>query len=110
MIVPGKFLWVDDMRPAPPGWDWATNFHQAISMLERGDYEVVSLDHDLGSFYGTKEMTGMDILNWLANRQYNAICIPSGIRVHTQNAAAIQKMKATAHRLMTKEIESRGFR
>ena len=93
-------LYVDDMRKAPEGWDQAWSFHEAIHMLQTGNYEVVSLDHDLGSFYGYKEMTGMDILNWI-ERQNSEGYGPhlKTIMVHTANASAANEMKEIARRL-----------
>jgi hypothetical protein len=40
-------LWVDDFRPAPPGWTTAKNAEQALVALLTGDVEEMSLDHDL---------------------------------------------------------------
>lgn len=31
-------LWVDDLRPAPPGWTWAKSSAEAISLLAAGEY------------------------------------------------------------------------
>ena len=53
-------------------------------MLESG-YDEVSLDHDIASFYGNKEMTGRDILNWLIMRKLDGFSVPSIVRVHTEN-------------------------
>ena len=42
-------LWLDDLRPAPPGWLWvktAQDARQAMLLLE---IEHMSLDHDLGA-------------------------------------------------------------
>jgi hypothetical protein len=82
-------LWVDDVRE-PPGedWDWVKSFHAAILNLEVFDYHTVSLDHDLGCFYGNKEMTGRDILNWLIGRKLEGLDTPKIVKVHSANSAA----------------------
>lgn len=91
----GQKLWVDDVRTPPNAdWDWAQNFHFAIMYLETFDYAIVSLDHDLGSFYGTREMTGRDILNWLIARIYSGGHTPKVVKVHSANVAAVHTMEA----------------
>lgn len=103
--VPKK-LWVDDIRPVPDAsWFVARSFHEAICMLEKGDFSIVSLDHDLASFYGYKEMTGMDILQWMERRQYDGIVIPATIHIHTGNASVKQTMLELAKKLMDTEAK-----
>lgn len=41
-------LWVDDERPAPPGWVWAKTARQALKVLSSGQVTYASLDCDLG--------------------------------------------------------------
>lgn len=83
-------LWVDDQRPIPAdlvarGWCGARSFHEAIFKLELFEFEEVSLDHDLASFYGNKEMTGMDIVWWLVTRKQQGLYVPPVIHVHSAN-------------------------
>lgn len=110
---PAYGLWVDDIRPLPinlrgPQWDsptdgchfWevATNFHEAIVLLEILPYvKYISLDHDIASFYGNKEMTGFDVLWWLVDRKLNRPdeCTIEWIKVHSANASAKPKMIET---------------
>lgn|SRR3990167_196560 len=42
-----KNLWIDDIRPAPPGWECARTINSAIEMLANNSYEEVSLDRDI---------------------------------------------------------------
>ncbi len=42
-------LWVDDERPAPPGWTHARSAEEAQAILATSDVEEASFDHDLGS-------------------------------------------------------------
>lgn len=90
-------LYVDDLRPAPAGsnWEVARNFHEAIYMLEKNEYEMVSLDHDIASFYGNKEMTGYDVLMWLVARKLEGGYTPSTVVVHSANPVGIAKMNDT---------------
>lgn len=86
-------LYVDDLRPCPEGWDVARNFHEAIVMLEAVQYDEVSLDHDIASFYGNKEMTGNDVLQYLIMRKMEGHHTPSVVHVHSANPVGIKKMK-----------------
>lgn len=86
-------LYVDDLRPCPEGWDVARNFHQAIVMLDTGDYDEVSLDHDIASFYGNKEMTGNDVLQYLIMKKLEGAKVPTTIHVHSANPVGVKKMQ-----------------
>lgn len=91
---PNERLYVDDLRTAPDGsWDVVRTFHDAIVALESGRYTEVSLDHDLGCFYGYKEMTGRDVLNWLIARQNAGKRTPRTVRVHSANVVGVQTME-----------------
>lgn len=96
-------LFVDDERypvdfPIDDSWEIARSFHEAIYLLERNTYEVVSLDHDIQSFYGNREMTGRDILNWLIAQKLAGLYTPSTVIQHTQNAVGMQSMQADIER------------
>jgi hypothetical protein len=46
-------LWIDDVRPAPDGWEWAKNSEEAISLIDesmktKNYFDMASFDHDLG--------------------------------------------------------------
>lgn len=43
----GILLFVDDIRPAPEGWQLARTVTEAIRILDTQDVEEVSLDHDI---------------------------------------------------------------
>lgn len=90
-----KKLYVDDIRdPYDATWDIARSFHEAIYALNRYSYSIVSLDHDLGSFYGSREMTGYDILEWLyARKQKGTKHVPNQIFVHSANIIGAEKMR-----------------
>lgn len=91
-----KRLFVDDIRDPPLGEDWTVvrNFHTAIVSLEQTAFDVVSLDHDIASFYGNKEMTGRDILNWLIMRKMEGFRTPKIIKVHSANPVGCATMEA----------------
>jgi hypothetical protein len=55
-------LYLDDRRPAPPGWTLARSVDEAVRYLRQGTVTDLSLDYDLGDpHFGT----GMDVLDWL---------------------------------------------
>ena len=99
-------LWVDDERPLPSdlanaGWCCAPTFHEAVLKLELMEFKEVSLDHDLGCYYGMREMTGYDILMWLVERKLNDKFVPPVVRVHSANPVGRQKMQETIERYWT---------
>lgn len=68
-------LWLDDIRPAPPGWVWAKSVAEAKHYLASGEVEEASFDHDLGDAVvaaeGKKEPKpypedGSTLVRWLA--------------------------------------------
>lgn len=89
-------LWVDDIRPIPTdfGSEWcsARTAWEALLKLELLQFEVVSLDHDLASFVGNKELTGNDVLNWLIERKMSGLYVPAEVRVHSANPVGVQRM------------------
>ena len=70
-------LYVDDVRPAPDGWELAKDYAQAVARLGGCDFTHVSLDHDLapqhyiessGYFDApapSREPTGYDLAKWI---------------------------------------------
>lgn len=95
-IVSGVWLWVDDERPAPPGWYWAKTVEEAQDVLVSCFVERVSLDHDLGPggevydlvkwLAHTREACGLDF--WPAERP----------RVHSMNPVGRDNIEATIER------------
>jgi hypothetical protein len=55
-------LWVDDVRPAPPGWVHARTIAEAQELLAAGQVEEASLDHDLGM----DQLDGSALVRWMA--------------------------------------------
>ncbi|KKM69630.1 hypothetical protein LCGC14_1448860 [marine sediment metagenome] len=100
-------LWVDDERPKPVDtseceWLIAKSFHYAITLLQYNEFDEVSLDHDIASFYGNKEMTGYDIVMWLVQRKVDGtFYVPPVIKVHTANPVGRDNMKAMIDRYLS---------
>jgi hypothetical protein len=95
-------LYVDDNRSPPDNdgvnWIVCRTFHLAICFLEGTNFPVVSLDHDLACFYGQREMTGRDILNWLIARKLDGKYTPDDVRVHSANPVGCDTMESDIKR------------
>lgn len=81
-------LWLDDERNPPEGWIWVKTELEAIAALRRDEYEVISLDHDLG-----EGGTGYSVLLYLEAEVYrnHSFKCPE-IRVHSANPVGRQRM------------------
>ncbi len=55
-------VYLDDLRPAPPGYTRASTVDEAIALLRQGNVTSLSLDYDLGD---PRLGTGLDVLTWL---------------------------------------------
>lgn len=98
-------LWHDDIRPAPKGWAWARTNEEAKRLLETGNFQLASLDHDLGYhdveipedpdelaevllLRGQSEETGLDLVRWMVETKN----VPPVIRIHSWNPVGAQAM------------------
>jgi len=84
-------LWLDDLRPAPEGWDWTMSAEQAIALLKSRQYVLLSLDHDLGN---DRAGTGLDVLRWIEEEVVLHGFRPPEMRVHSMNPVGRQNMLA----------------
>lgn len=112
-------LWIDDVRPAPLGYDiWCNSVNQAKAYiiefekhienaLDEWDFPpadlwnatiIIDTDHDAGDF----AWDGGDyikLLDWLEETGRNY-----PIRIHSQNPVGVQNMRAIIRRNGWKEI------
>ena len=76
-----RMLYIDDLREPPKicdiSIDIARTANHAKELLNKGHYNIVSFDHDLGE----DEPTGYDILKWMLLNEI----IPEEIWLHTAN-------------------------
>ena len=93
-------IWLDDIRPAPFGYQWCKSVNEAISEIETRELmvrksghdfynvELIDCDHDLGN-YASDGGDGIKLLDWLeaTGRSYP-------IRLHTMNPVGRQNMQA----------------
>lgn len=82
-------LYLDDLRPAPPGWTLVRWPDEAIRLLEAGGVTEISLDHDLGD---DARGTGYDVVRWIEEAVATRGFVPPAIAIHTANPSARHQM------------------
>ncbi|MBX3472505.1 MAG: hypothetical protein KF878_37105 [Planctomycetes bacterium] len=93
--MPGLRLWLDDLRPPPPGWTWVTTAWDAITGLASGDVVEVSLDHDLGP---PEAGTGDDVARWIEAEAHHGRLPRLRWAVHSANPIGAARMTVALER------------
>jgi hypothetical protein len=83
----GIRLWLDDCRPAPPGWTLAETPDQAISILRSARVTHVSLDFHLAD--GRK---GDEVAEWIKDAAYRGRLPRLAWACHTADREAARRM------------------
>lgn len=78
-------VFLDDERTTPEGWTRVYWPSEAIQLLESGQVQEISLDHDLGD---DARGTGYDVVLWIEEAVALRGFVPPVMRVHSANAAA----------------------
>ena len=86
-------VYLDDERATPEGWVRVYWPEEAIELLESGQVEEISLDHDLGD---DERGTGYDVVVWIEEAVALRGFKPPRILVHSANSSARSKMEAGA--------------
>ena len=96
-------LWIDDVRPAPEGYEWCSTVNIAIAAIELWEdlpegIELIDIDHDAGDF----ACDGGDyikLLDWLeaTGRNYP-------IHIHSMNSVGVANMRAIIERNGWEEV------
>jgi len=84
-------IFLDDERTAPEGWVRVHWPREAIALLETGEVDAISLDHDLGD---DSRGTGYDVIRWIEEAVVLRGFVPPRILVHSANPAAAARMHA----------------
>lgn len=95
-------VYLDDERVTPEGWVRVYWPDEAIALLETGDVEEISLDHDLGD---DVRGTGYDVVLWIEEAVITKAFVPPRMYVHSANSSARDKMLAG---IQTIERHARG--
>lgn len=90
-------IWLDDIRPAPDGYEWVLSVNAAKSlitkcMINKWTIEVIDMDHDLGD-YAPSGGDGYKLLIWLIENDFYP-----PIALHTQNVVGRMNMQALINR------------
>ena len=89
-------LWVDDLRPAPSGWDHVTSYPAFVEYIRTvGMPAFISFDHDLGAIPGltVDENTGDRCARYLLDCYLG---LPAqGWEVHSQNTVEAANIRFT---------------
>lgn len=95
-------IWLDDVRPAPTGYNWCKSVNETIKYIEDCEengltIELLDLDHDLGE-YAIDGGDGIKLVDWLAetNRFYK-------INLHTMNPVGRENMQREIDRYWNTE-------
>ena len=96
-------IWLDDIRPAPEGYESVQSVNQAIALIleaeEKGNQiELLDLDHDLGD-YAKDGGDGIKLLDYLAEHEE---FYP--VSFHTSNMTGRRNMMNTVNRHWPEEM------
>lgn len=94
-------LWLDDERDpedpiiqkdfgAKPGMVWTKTAAEAITLLQSGNVEYISFDHDLGL---ESAETGYEIAKWIEEQAYYNNIARMGWTVHSANPVGVKRIK-----------------
>ena len=99
-------LWVDDVRPAPEGYNHIKSVHDAMYAIlwtetaywENEIIELIDLDYDAG-YYANDGGDYIELLNWLEETGRNY-----PIRIHSMNVIGRENMRRIIQRNGWKEV------
>lgn len=90
-------VYLDDERKTPDGWVRVFWPDEAIELLETGEVEEISLDHDLGD---DDRGTGYDVVLWIEEAVATRGFVPPKMVVHSANSSAREKMELGIRSIM----------
>ena len=103
-------LWIDDVRPAPPGYFCCRSVNEAKEIIKKyssridfdnnsiDDIEMIDIDHDAG-IYASQGGDYIKLLDWLEETGRNY-----PIRIHSMNPVGVENMRAIIRRNGWKEV------
>lgn len=95
-------LWIDDVSPAPKGYEWAKSVHEAmysimlVEQRQKNNYlgasdcwsvELIDIDHDAGE-YSSDGGDYIKLLDWLEETGRNY-----PIHIHSMNPVGVENMR-----------------
>src|ERR1035437_3768958 len=101
-------VWLDDRREPPLDFVWVKTPAETITLLEAGEVEELSLDHDLGLWDDDgRELTGYDVLLWIEEQVVLHGYRPPRLSVHSANSAARSRMQQAISSIERRAAERR---
>ena len=96
-------LWIDDVRPAPEGYEqiFTVNFAKELIRIckeENIQVELIDIDHDAGT-YADCGGDYIKLLDWLEETGRNY-----PIRIHSANVVGVENMRRIIQRNNWKEV------
>ena len=95
-------IFLDDLRPTPKGFERTYTVPETIELIQdcqkkNIEIDLLSLDNDLGE----NEAEGYTVLDWIEEQFYedDTFQLPNKIIVHSDNAAARERMEMVIARL-----------
>ncbi len=86
-------VWLDDERPAPPGYIHVKTPQEAIELLKTNKVARISLDNDLGLVGVSPPNEGRHVAQWIERAAFEGTLKRLHVAVHTQNSVAAKEMK-----------------
>jgi len=89
-------VYLDDLRNPLEGYTLVRNVEDCITLLEKNNVDILSLDHDLGE----NEKDGYQVVLWLENKIYEEPqYVPPFVVTHSQNPVGRERIKAGAFKI-----------
>lgn len=86
-------IWLDDIRPMPDDYDvWVRKVFDCMYLLETGEVEHLSFDHDLGD-YGS-ENSGYNLATWIESKAFDDELPRLTWDIHSQNPVGRDRIEA----------------
>lgn len=89
-------IWIDDVRPAPPGYKWIKSTNEAIRYLQECQWYdryvvdvslIIDIDHDAGD-YAADGGDYIKILDWMESERLGAT-----FHIHSMNPVGVANMR-----------------
>lgn len=102
--LPVTKVWIDDVRPAPNGYEWYKSVNSFIDHFSKDapyldNLGVVDIDHDAGDY----AKDGGDYIKCLDYLEHNGVK-DLQVRIHSQNPVGVAKMRQIIKKNGWKEI------
>ena len=96
-------IWIDDVRPAPPGYIHIESVSEAIEFVRRNyaSIELLDIDHDAGDF-ASQGGDYVKLLDFLEAEYGDRMSIP--VHLHSMNPVGISNMRRIIARNGWKEV------